>query len=308
MGCLFGARLTPHADVTLIGNWPEQIEALRRAPLDMLTLDGYEKRVRLHATPEVDTVGPVDVALIMTKTPKSELAAQGAARVLAPDGLAITLQNGLGNLEVLARCVGSERAALGVTTQGATMDGPGRLVHGGAGPTHLATHPAIDARLRAVAALFEQAGIETHVVDDVTGWVWGKLAINAAINPLTAILHVPNGALLESEWARRLMRRAAYEVATVAAEQNIHLPFEDAAARAEEVAVSTARNRSSMLQDMLRGVETEIEAICGAVVRAGESMGIDAPANKMLYELVKALEETHPAQIGFKAGQVGPKD
>jgi 2-dehydropantoate 2-reductase len=297
MGCLFGARLAPLADVTLIGSWPEQIEALRRAPLDVLTLNGYEERVRLHATPDVDAVGLVDVALIMTKTPKSDLAAQGAARLLAPDGLAITLQNGLGNLEVLARRVGSERAALGVTTQGATIDGPGRLVHGGAGPTHLATHPAIDARLSAVAALFERAKIETHVVADVTAWVWGKLAINAAINPLTAILHVPNGALLESEWARRLMRRAAYEVATVAAEQKIHLPFDDAAARAEEVAVSTARNRSSMLQDMLRGVETEIEAICGAVVRAGESLGINTPANKMLYELVKALEETHPARL-----------
>jgi 2-dehydropantoate 2-reductase len=298
MGCLFGARITPHADVTLIGSWPEQIEALRRAPLDVLTLDGHEERVRLHATSDIDSVGLVDVALIMTKTPKSDLAAQGAAHVLAPDGLAITLQNGLGNLEVLARSVGSERAALGVTTQGATIDGPGRLVHGGAGPTHLATHPAIDARLRATATLFVRAKIETHVVANVTAWVWGKLAINAAINPLTAILHVPNGALLESEWARRLMRRAAYEVATVAAEQNIHLPFEDAAARAEEVAVSTARNRSSMLQDMLRGVETEIEAISGAVVRAGESLGINTPANKILYELVKALEETHPARLG----------
>jgi len=93
------------------------------------------------------------------------------------------------------------------------------------------------------------------------------------------------------------MRRAVYEVATVAVEQNIHLPFEDAAARAEEVAVSTARNRSSMLQDMLRGVETEIEAICGVVVRAGESLGINTPANAILYEVVKALEETHPARI-----------
>jgi 2-dehydropantoate 2-reductase len=297
MGCLFGARLAPHADVTLIGSWPEQIEALRRAPLDILTLDGHEERIRLHATPDIDAVGLVDVALIMTKTPKSDLAAQGAARVLVPEGLAITLQNGLGNLEILARRVGSERVALGVTTQGATIDGPGRLMHGGAGPTHLATHPAIDVRLSAVAALFERAKIETHVVVDVTGWVWGKLAINAAINPLTAILRVPNGALLESEWARRLMRRAAYEAATVAAEQHIRLPFEDAAARAEEVAVSTARNRSSMLQDMLRGVETEIGAICGAVVRAGESLGIDTPANKMLYELVKALEETHPARL-----------
>jgi 2-dehydropantoate 2-reductase len=127
--------------------------------------------------------------------------------------------------------------------------------------------------------------------------IWGKLAINAGINPLTALLRVPNGALLESTWARGIMGQAAHEVAAVAAARGIILPFEDAAARAEEVARQTAANRSSMLQDVLRSVPTEIEAICGAVIRAGEAARIETPANRMLYNLIKAVEESYSAQI-----------
>jgi 2-dehydropantoate 2-reductase len=297
MGCLFGAQLTPHADVILIGRWPEQLEALRRSPLWIVTGAGHEELVQLRATGDVNTVGAVDVALIVTKAPKTAAAGAGAALILKDDGLAITLQNGIGNLEILAGQVGHTRAALGVTTLGAAMESPGRLRFGGPGLTVLATRPEIDQVVRALAGLFARAGLAVEVAEDVAAQVWGKLAINAAINPLTALLRVPNGALLASTQARGVMRQAAHEVAAVAAAQGIKLPFADAAKRAEEVARQTACNRSSMLQDTQRGVQTEIEVICGAVVRAGETAGIETPANRMLYNLIRALEESYPAQI-----------
>ncbi len=298
LGCLFGARLSPHAEVTLVGRWPEQIAALGRGPLHFTEAGGGERDVWLRATADVSAAGPADIALILTKAPKTEAAAQGAARVLAPSGLAITLQNGLGNLEVLARHVGPERATLGITTQGAALAGAGRLVAAGGGPTTLATRPAIDEQVRRFAALCALAGVDVRVAEDVDALLWGKLAVNAAINPLTALLRVPNGALLESPWAREVMCRAAGEVAAVAAARGIRLPFDDAGAQAEQVARQTALNRSSMLQDMLRGAESEIEAINGAVMRAAESAGVDVPANRLLYALVKALDETVSARCG----------
>jgi 2-dehydropantoate 2-reductase len=297
MGCLFGARLSLRADVTLIGRWPEQLDALHRAPLRIINPDGSEEHVAITATDDLSAVGAADVALILTKSVGTERAAQGAARVLKPGGVAITLQNGLGNLETLARHVGAGRATLGVTAQGAATDGPGVLHYGGAGSTHLATQPEIDGPVRAVAAMFTKAGLPTGVADDVSALVWGKLAVNCAINPLTALLGVPNGALAESGWARGLMGEAAREVAAVAAAQGIALPFEDATARAEEVARLTAHNRSSMLQDVRRGVETEIEAICGAVVRHGEALDVPTPTNRTLYRLVKGIEEVYGAQV-----------
>ena len=297
MGCLFGARLSPHADVTLIGQWPEQLRTLAAAPLRYVHPDGHEDKVRLRALSDPRQVGQVDLALIVTKAGKTAAAAQATAEILAPNGLAITLQNGLGNEAVLADVLGADRVTVGVTTQGASTGGePGVVIDGGAGLTVLATHPSIEARVRAVAALFEQGGLGVDVAIDVRALVWGKLAVNAAINPLTALLRVPNGALAESAWARTLMEQVADEVAAVAAAQGITLPM-DTAAQVCDVARRTAANRSSMLQDVLRGVETEIDAISGAIVRAGDALHVPVPVNRLLYTLVKALETAYPIQI-----------
>jgi len=305
MGSLFGARLSPHADVTLIGRWPEQIDALHARPVRVLRGDGsaYEARVQAvaatHETPLPPQFqnNPVDLALILTKANKTDLAAQGAAMILKPGGIAVTLQNGLGNVELLGQRVGAGRATLGTTTQGAAMVEPGVVREGGAGLTHLATRPDIEPQIRALADLLGQAGFKTEVVEDVRGLVWGKLAINAAINPLTALLRVPNGALLESPEARQIMGEAAREVAAVAAAQGITLPYPDPAARAEEVARLTGANRSSMLQDILRGAETEIEAICGAAAREGERLGVGTPVNAVLRQMIRMLEATARQRI-----------
>ncbi len=291
MGCLFGARLSPHANLTLIGGWPEQIAALRLGRLRIVHPGGRTEYASLQATSHVETAGPVDVALILTKSPRTEAAARSAALILKPQGIAVTLQNGLGNDATLAAHVGAHRTTMGVTTEGAAVEGPGVLRFGGSGVTTLATHPAVDPAIRALADLFNRAGLDAEVVDDVSGLVWGKLAVNAAINPLTALLRVPNGVLLESEQARSLLADAAREVAAVAAAKGITLPFADPAAQAEAVAERTAANRSSMLQDVLRGVETEIEAICGAVAREGAALGVETPVNATLYRLVRAVEE-----------------
>lgn len=294
MGCLFGAKLSPHADVTLIGHWPAQLDALRRAPLHVERAGAPPYDARLAVLDSAGELPPhaFDAALILVKSAGTDQAARQAAGVLKPAGLAVTLQNGIGNLEILAHHVGEARAALGTTTVGAAMLAPGWLREGGSGQTHLATRPEIHMQVEALAMLLELGGFPTELAPDVRGIVWGKLALNAAVNPLTALLRVPNGALLESAYARAVMADAAREVAAVAAAQGIVLPFPDAAARAEEVAQLTAVNRSSMLQDALRGAETEIEAICGAVMREGARLGVSMPVNALLYRLVKAMEQT----------------
>lgn len=298
MGCLFGARLSAQAEVTLIGGWPDQLQALGEAPLRFVHPDGHEEFIRLKATSDSSMVEPVDTVLIVTKTPKTELAAQQAARLLKPGGLVISLQNGLGNQEVIARFIPAWQVTLGVTTLGASTGGrPGVVYWNGSGSTSLAARPDIDRPMREIACVFERGGLKVDVAEDVSSLVWGKLAVNAAINPLTALLRVPNGELIESEWARQLMHQAAQEVTAVAAAQNISLPFPDPAAQVDQVARLTARNTSSMLQDVLRGVETEIETICGAVVRAGAAAGIETPTNQMLYGLVKAIQDTYTARM-----------
>ena len=118
--------------------------------------------------------------------------------------------------------------------------------------------------------------------------MWGKLVINAAINPLTALLRVPNGELLQRPAAHLLMRVLAQEAAAVATALGIHLPFEDAVRAAEEVARKTANNHSSMFQDIRRGAPTEIDAICGAITQTGEKLGVATPFNRVCWHLTRA--------------------
>jgi 2-dehydropantoate 2-reductase len=180
------------------------------------------------------------------------------------------------------------------------MLGPGIVRHAGAGQSYLAESvmgtQVVDksraARLKEVANLFNEAGFETQLVKNADSLIWGKLAVNAGINPLTALLQVPNGFLLENDDARWLMSRAAAEVSAVAQALEIPLPYADAAKRAAQVAQATAANYSSMAQDTARGVPTEIEAICGAVVQYGRRFGLPTPVNLTLQELIQRQATT----------------
>ncbi|MEZ4769664.1 MAG: ketopantoate reductase C-terminal domain-containing protein [Caldilineales bacterium] len=141
--------------------------------------------------------------------------------------------------------------------------------------------------------MLDAAGFETRAAADVDGLLWSKVVINAAINPLTALLRVPNGELLARTDARALMAEAALEAAAAGRARGLHLTFEDPVLAAEEVARRTAANHSSMFQDILRGAPTEIDAICGAVVEAGEQTGVPSPVNRTLWRLVRAAVDSY---------------
>lgn len=298
LGCLLGAYLGDIGDVTMIGHWPEQVATVGSYGLRVRFPDG---RVTDHFPAITDNpgdVGLVDVALVVVKSRQTADAAQLTAQILKPDGVAVTLQNGLNNCATLRAVLGNDRATLGVTSQGATVLGVAEIMHAGHGPTYfghdLSLGEAQQAHLLKIVALFNRAGLEAHLVDETDGLVWGKLAVNAAINPLTALLRVPNGFLIEHEPLIGLMKRAAREVQSVADAQGISLPFPDAAERALEVARATATNRSSMLQDVDRGAPTEVEAICGAVARIAHDLGILTPVNLRLCRLVRQIEGGQP--------------
>lgn len=227
------------------------------------------------------------VALILVKGSQTERAAAAAKNFLSQDGLALTLQNGLGHYEILEDAVGPDRSALGITSEGAMIVGLGRTHHSGAGVTYLGTTPSTEERLLQIAAVFRNSGFETHLAQDLDGLVWGKLAVNAGINPLTALLQVRNGFLSTDKDVQNLMCRAAEETRAVADAKGIKFPFESASARIIEVAAATAENRSSMAQDIARGAPTEIDSISGQIVRIADHLNVDVPVNRALLLLVK---------------------
>ena len=286
LGSLFAARLAGAGHpVTMLGTWKEGLGAIRRNGVRLIDANGEEHRYPVYATADPVDVAGARFALVLVKAWQTERAAQQLAQCLAEDGLAVTLQNGLGNRETLIQRLGGERVALGVTTTGANLLEAGQVQAGGEGPISIERHSA----LGPLGEALKSANFNLQVVEDARSLIWGKLVINSAINPLTALLRVPNGELLEQPSAREMMRELASETARVAAAEEINLPFPDPAAAAEEVARKTASNRSSMLQDILRGAPTEIDAICGAIVNIAQQHGLAVPVNWSCWQLVRAI-------------------
>ncbi len=286
LGCLFAARLAAAGiRVRMLGSWPEGLAALNNLGVTLAQGDGSLRSypVKASANP-MDFVG-VRFALVLVKSWQTMRAADHLFECLAVDGVALTLQNGLGNRETLANKLGAERVALGITTSGATLLGPGQVIPGGEGKISLANHE----RIAPLASMLTAAGYQLEMTDNVDSLAWGKLVVNAAINPLTALLGLPNGELLKRSAVNELSASLAKEVASVAAKKEISLPFNNAVNAVESVIEATAGNRSSMLQDVARGARTEIDAINGAVVAAGREVGVPTPINETMWKLITSL-------------------
>ena len=289
LATLFAARLAGAGHpITMLGSWKAGLDALRTNGARLIDADGNEHQFAVHAINDPDECRGFRHALILVKAWQTERVAAQLKECLAdaPRGIAVTLQNGLGNRETLAQSLGLSRVALGTTTTGATLLGPGLVKAGGEGTISIERNPA----LGPLEAALKSAKFTVNIVEDAKSLIWGKLVINAAINPLTALLRVPNGKLLERPSAREMMKALASETAQAAKAEKVDLPFPDPVAAAEEVALKTAANHSSMLQDVLRGARTEIDAICGAVVKVARKHNIDAPANWACWKLVTAIE------------------
>lgn len=287
MACLFAARFTGAGyPVTMLGTWKAGIAALNEHGV-RVDQEGGEAAFPVQAVNSTAELDGVQRALVLVKSWQTPRAAEQLRQVLAEDGIALSLQNGLGNLETLTEAVGSSRAAQGVTTTGATLLGPGRVRPGGEGTISIGDDP----RLAPLAEGMRAAEFDVETVKDVESLIWRKLLINVGINPLTAILGVPNGKLLDLDPALTLMALAVREVEEVAAAANVELGVGDPLELVQQVAQKTATNRSSMLQDIKRGAPTEIDAICGGVVRAGERYGVPTPVNRTLTLLVQSKVE-----------------
>ena len=301
MASLFGARLSGAANVALMGTWTEAVRAIRRGGIRVED----EGTFRVHAASDPDDAPPADLAILLVKSYQTERAAAWAKRTLKDSGVALTIQNGLGNVELLAQQVGIDRAMLGVTTQGATLLGPGQVRSGGRGTTHLGFLPieraaprdwSADSLAYETTALLNAVGMPGVVSQDVEALAWGKVIINAAINPLTAILRVPNGALVESDDTLELMWSVTAEAAAVAKAHGVELPYANSFERVKHVAQATATNRSSMLQDVLKGRPTEIDAINGKIVERGREVNVPTPVNATLTSIVRTMEKNLAAE------------
>lgn len=291
MGSWMGALLARAGhDVTLIGRADHMAIVAARG----LTVSGKtDANVRVKAVTRAVEADVPDVLLLTVKSYATAQALHDAAPLMGARTLVVSMQNGLGNVERVAEAVDERRVFAAVTTHGVTFVEPGHVRHAGVGYFRVGSPFNEHAQARRLAETFAGALDGVEFTDRVVGELWAKVVVNCAINPITAITGLKNGALLEVPPLRELMQRAAEEAIDVARAENAPLPEgEDLQLRARRVAELTAANKSSMLQDVERGRPTEVDAICGEVVQRGARHAIDTPVNLSLRALVKGIEES----------------
>ncbi len=280
MGCLFAAKLARSGvRVHLVDHNSQRAESLSKTGIHVEEPDGTLITERVTAT--ILPPQGMDLVLVMTKAHST------AALKLPPDAPVLTLQNGLGNVDTLCAMAGSARILAGTSSEAATLLGPGRVRHAARGRSVFGSWTSCPTEV--AYKLLRDAGFGVDLTDTPGQMIWEKAVMNAGINPVTALLDVPNGRLLEIPDARRLMRDLVTEATKVAATEGYRFSHSLVEA-AEDLCRQTRDNISSMLQDVRNRKKTEIGAISGEILRRAELAALSVPRTRVIYQLVRGLE------------------
>ena len=294
LGCLLAGLLSKKAEVWLLDRDPARAERIVKN--NGIACQGVSGKwhAEIPVTAKSADIGETDLVIICTKAYHTKEAILHAKPLVKKATVVLTLQNGLGNAEIISEVVGDENVLAGSTQQGVTLIGEGKIEHTGEGETVLGhLNGKNPVALRHVREVFNKAKIKTTISQNMKGVVWSKLVMNAGINALSAITRLKNGQLLEHDETAELLRAAVTEAVHVAKKKRIKLIYDDPLAKVEAVCEATAGNLSSMLQDVLAKRRTEVDFINGVVVRQGKSSGVPTPINFTLYNLVKTMESSY---------------
>ena len=306
MGCLLAGRIAQAGnEVLLLDHLLERFKIIKQRGV---TIVGLQENLRIKIP---ITLNPTDLLaseliLICVKAYDT----QNVARVLGniPDGPSIlTLQNGVGNVEILGEFLPKEKIIAGITSHGATDLGFGQVRHAGQGDTFIGygfpeveTDPNQDLQLNRVKFLLDKAGFITQLVPKIENLIWSKLLINIGINALTALTRLKNGRIVEFSGTKEILEEAVQEGIKVGKKKGIEFIYSDPLSQVKKVCQLTDANISSMLQDVLKEKKTEIDFLNGVIVREGQKHGISVPTNALLTRLVKTIEESYKQTVSIK--------
>ena len=294
MGCLFSAFLSrSKEDIWLLDKDKDKAAKINENGISLEGASGTWQ-AKVKTTANIQDIGKSELILLCVKSFHTKSAVEQIKPLLGQNTRILTLQNGMGNIEIISELAGEERVIGGVTSEGATLLDAGKIRHAGRGETIIGMISGkTPVEMRSIREVFNKCGFETKMTRDIKALIWSKLIINAGINALTAITGLPNGKLTEFEGTKRILRDAVTEATRIAKRKRVKLLYDDPLAKVEAVCEGTAANLSSMLQDVLRKKRTEIDYINGVIVRLGQELGIPVPANKFLVDLVKTIESSY---------------
>lgn len=296
MGSLFASHLgMAQAEVWACDPWAEHIAAIRQNGLSVAR-EGVERIVHLRATTNPAEAGPVDVVMVFVKYNQTLEALRSARPLVGPHTMLLTLQNGLGNVDLIREVFPENRTLFGFTTLTSELLGPGHIEasYVGRGETYFWPEDGRhDAAVEELRAVFEEAGIHTIVAPQIELMIWKKLIVNCCLNTVCAITGLPVGALCDRPESWPLLEGLADEIVAVATRKSIPLERAQAHAFLRSVAEEARGHFPSMLVDVKHRRQTEIECLNGAVLREAARLGIDTPFNRSVYSLIRVLESSY---------------
>ena len=287
MGCVYGANLARIGEeVTMIDVWEAHVNAMRDVGLQMTGLHG-DFVAKVDATTNPSKAKKADVAIITVNTYNTRDAAESAKALLKEDGFVLTLQNGLGNIEILTEVLGQDRVMAGLTFHSGDLKAPGQVTHTNKGPTYLGElDKSKSERLQAVYERLLKAEVEPVLEDDIMATIWGKFVHNCGLNAICAITDLRPGNIREVPELDHFQTLIIEEVLALVKAKGIVVPEKDPMKFIKDYS-AVKFHRVSMKQHLDRGRMTEIDALNGYVVRESEKLGLKAPYNDALTKLMK---------------------
>jgi 2-dehydropantoate 2-reductase len=292
LGSVIGAHLARLDDVEVYAYdvSREHMRAIRERGLRISGATDFT--VRLHATSEAKEIPVCDFGIFATKSLHTRVAVEQTAHIFGGSGAVCSVQNGLGNEEIIA---GRVRYVIrGATTMAAHLIGPG---HAGfefysnlwIGPFEPSGTPF--ERVQQLANLMNRSGLRVVPLQDARGAQWTKLIFNSAVNPVGALTQLHHGAAHRFPPTSALYEALLREGESVAKALGITL-HGDAREMIAEGAKAPGKRNVSMLLDILAQRQTEVDFINGAIAGCGERLNIPVPLNRALWQLVKGLEHS----------------
>ena len=291
MGSIFGARFA-HAghDTVLVDVATPLVEKINADGVTVVRGD-EETTTRVRATNDPSSVGEVDVVVFFTKCYHTRAAAESARPLVGPNTVVASLQNGWGNGDVLASVFPAEQVTVGVTYNSGLLQGAGLVVHPAEQPTFVGAF--VDGNsggAETLAQVLNDASLDTTIAAPVRPEIWRKLILNAATLPTAALTGLAAGKLTECPDSHALVTDTAREAVAVANALGYEIDADERVEAIHALLAKAGPSKASMLQDTEAGRQTEVDVINGAVVSAADDLGVPAPLNRALTQMIKGWE------------------
>jgi 2-dehydropantoate 2-reductase len=291
VGSYFGARLQAAGEDIVLCARGTYLTALRQGGISIKSIRGDLKLETVRATEDSREFAPYDLILFCVKAYDTNAAARAITGCLANDGVILTLQNGVENEERLGAIFGREAVLGGNARVGVEMIAPGELVHISSGHIDFGELDGrITDRATRIADTFRRAGILGELTPKIKTLRWDKLVWNGAFNSVATITRRRVGEILDDPEGLRLVTDLMREIISVARADGAEISFD----RADSYLAHSDKNlraiKTSTQQDLERGKPLEYEALAGAVVRAGQRLGVNAPIMETIYPLLRLLD------------------